>query len=214
MSFNELEDFEFPEEPQKWIRVKCPACRQKTGVEVSWGFPTREAFEAAERGDLVLTGCSPPLCGEEATRQCTACDHKWGGDFGPRGRPLLPKVMTASQQAALKKAYTYVPEVGGASRIDRPEQPDVCGISINGLTNLLASPAGGGFSATDARFAAEHVFVNWNDQADVAAQNAAWPHYYPTKSEVIAHLTSEAGGGFTKAQARHAAIRFPSETQR
>ncbi len=81
-------DFEYEEpKPPEYIRVKCPGCKQKTGVEVVHGYPSTESFEAADRGDLVLAGCLLPDDGEGYNRQCTACGHRWGLDFGRRGRP-------------------------------------------------------------------------------------------------------------------------------
>ncbi len=35
---------------------KCPKCGGKV-VEILYGMPTSEAFEASERGELVLGGC-------------------------------------------------------------------------------------------------------------------------------------------------------------
>ena len=53
----------------------CPACKQKTGVEILYGLPVFEMHEAAERGEIVLGGCcwSP----ESPERACTSCGHKW-----------------------------------------------------------------------------------------------------------------------------------------
>jgi hypothetical protein len=34
--------------PPKYI---CPACRQKTGIDISYGMPTYEAVMQAERGE-------------------------------------------------------------------------------------------------------------------------------------------------------------------
>lgn len=58
--------------PPKYI---CPACRQKTGVDILYGMPDTEAQQMAGRGEIVLGGCCIDLAGPE--RQCTACGHQW-----------------------------------------------------------------------------------------------------------------------------------------
>lgn len=58
--------------PRKYV---CPACAQKTGVDILYGLPAPAAFEAAERGEVVLGGCCIDLEGPE--RACTSCGHEW-----------------------------------------------------------------------------------------------------------------------------------------
>jgi hypothetical protein len=53
----------------------CPACHQKTGVDILYGMPDTEAQQMADRGEIVLGGCCIDLEGPE--RQCTACGHQW-----------------------------------------------------------------------------------------------------------------------------------------
>ncbi|NMQ30310.1 hypothetical protein E4Q23_22655 [Candidatus Accumulibacter phosphatis] len=53
----------------------CPACRQKTGVDILYGHPSYEAFEMAERGEVALGGGGIDLEGPE--RKCTACEREW-----------------------------------------------------------------------------------------------------------------------------------------
>jgi len=50
---------------------RCPNCGEKSGVPVLYGLPTREAVEAAERGELVLGGCV--LTDDDPPRCCTEC---------------------------------------------------------------------------------------------------------------------------------------------
>ena len=59
----------------KFRKYICPACRQKTGVDILYGYPAYEAFEMAERGEVALGGCCIDLEGPE--RRCTACAHEW-----------------------------------------------------------------------------------------------------------------------------------------
>ena len=54
----------------------CPACKQRRGVDISYGMPTPETWELVERGEAVLGGCSLPLIGDPE-RQCLDCNHQW-----------------------------------------------------------------------------------------------------------------------------------------
>ena len=58
--------------PRKFI---CPACHQKTGVEIVYGMPGGDLAEMEERGEIVLGGCCIDLANPD--RQCTACGHTW-----------------------------------------------------------------------------------------------------------------------------------------
>lgn len=53
----------------------CPACKQKTGVDILYGMPSHEAFEMAERKEIALGGCCIDVEGPE--RACTSCGHEW-----------------------------------------------------------------------------------------------------------------------------------------
>ena len=35
----------------------CPECKQKTGVNIVYGYPSAELFEAANRDEVALGGC-------------------------------------------------------------------------------------------------------------------------------------------------------------
>ena len=67
--------FEITIQPPK----TCPACHQRTLVELVFGMPGPELFEAAEQGDLVLGGCciTPALACESPELTCTTCN--WSG---------------------------------------------------------------------------------------------------------------------------------------
>ena len=56
-------------------RFRCPRCRQKTGVNITYGFPIEEAFEQAERNEAALGGCMQEF--EAPDRQCLSCGHQW-----------------------------------------------------------------------------------------------------------------------------------------
>ena len=66
----------------------CPACKQKTGVDILYGLPTDEAFELAENNLLALGGCCIDLDGPE--RSCTSCGHEWRIKRRYDGSLILP----------------------------------------------------------------------------------------------------------------------------
>ncbi len=54
---------------------RCPNCKQKQGVAISYGYPTAELFEAAERNEAVLGGCMQAM--DDPDRQCLDCGYQW-----------------------------------------------------------------------------------------------------------------------------------------
>ena len=49
----------------------CPQCGSVEALRIMYGYPTTEAFEAAERGDIALGGC---VVGPESPElQCRGC---------------------------------------------------------------------------------------------------------------------------------------------
>jgi hypothetical protein len=49
----------------------CPRCGSADVLRIVYGYPTPEAFEAADRGDIALGGC---VIGEESPAyECRAC---------------------------------------------------------------------------------------------------------------------------------------------
>ena len=53
----------------------CPKCKQKTGVNIEYGYPDYEKAEQAERQEIVLGGCI--LEEDQPDRHCFNCDHEW-----------------------------------------------------------------------------------------------------------------------------------------
>ena len=53
----------------------CTFCGGRV-VPVEFGMPTDSTFEAAERGEVILGGCSIPFPTPE--RRCAECGHEWG----------------------------------------------------------------------------------------------------------------------------------------
>lgn len=83
---------------------------------------------------------------------------------------------------------------------------DFMPFSKKGLIQQLSSDAGDGYPKEVAETAVEHIEsdVDWNEQATKAAEN--YQDLMPmSRSELINQLSSDAGDGFTKEQAEHAA---------
>jgi len=55
--------------------MKCPKCGGKA-VKISYGYPTSELGEKAERGEVVLGGCG--VSDDDKKWQCLECGYKWG----------------------------------------------------------------------------------------------------------------------------------------
>ena len=53
---------------------KCPICGGKI-IPIEYGFPTNEAFEMAERGEIKLGGCC--ICEDNPEWACRDCDAEF-----------------------------------------------------------------------------------------------------------------------------------------
>lgn len=63
-------------EPHPRRSLRCPRCGSTDTARIVYGYPGPEMLAAAERGEIVLGGCS--ITGDDPTRQCRACDHEFG----------------------------------------------------------------------------------------------------------------------------------------
>jgi host cell surface-exposed lipoprotein len=102
----------------------------------------------------------------------------------PKPKPK-PKPLTAGQENAIASAEDYL---------------DTMAFSRKGLIEQLSSEYGSGFSKADAKFAVNHIDVNWNEQAARAAKEYLETMPF-SRSALIEQLESEYGSGFTHAQA-------------
>ena len=69
--------------PRKYI---CPACGEKTGVNIVYGYPTIEARDARDREEIILGGCC--VGDNDPERRCLKCGHEW--HIKRRSKSLLP----------------------------------------------------------------------------------------------------------------------------
>jgi hypothetical protein len=63
---------------RKNVRVatrQCPACGSRAVVPILNGFPDADAFEKADRGEVVLGGCV--IVENLPHWSCRTCDHSW-----------------------------------------------------------------------------------------------------------------------------------------
>lgn len=49
----------------------CPSCGSTDAVEIAYGYPTTEAWEAEQRGEVVLGGCV--IGPESPDYECRSC---------------------------------------------------------------------------------------------------------------------------------------------
>lgn len=54
----------------------CPRCGSTDVAPILYGLPAQDAFEAAQRGEVVLGGCEP----QDAALACRACGAQWSDD--------------------------------------------------------------------------------------------------------------------------------------
>ena len=57
-------------------RKTCPTCRKADEVvEILYGMPTEEAWQAGQRGELQIGGCC--VTPEQPTKHCKRCDESF-----------------------------------------------------------------------------------------------------------------------------------------
>ena len=65
-----------PDRPRRRRRKTCPTCKKKDQVvEILYGMPTYEAYEASQRGEFVIGGCC--VMPEQPTKHCKRCDESF-----------------------------------------------------------------------------------------------------------------------------------------
>jgi hypothetical protein len=126
---------------------------------------------------------------------CTALDSAGycpGDDPAPATKAPATQApaLTVSQQQALDSARSYLSDGQGFSKY--------------GLTQQLTSSAGEGFRLADAQFAIRYLHPDWNAQALASARNYMSDGQGFSRSGLLEQLTSQAGEGFTQAQAQYA----------
>ena len=63
--------------------VVCPKCRSDRTAPILYGYPSHEAFEAEERGDLILGGCEMIDGMPHEDYGCLDCRYRWSKELFP-----------------------------------------------------------------------------------------------------------------------------------
>lgn len=53
----------------------CPKCKQRSGVEILYGYPSVLVADEVDRGEIFLGGCC--IEPDSPDRHCMACGHEW-----------------------------------------------------------------------------------------------------------------------------------------
>jgi hypothetical protein len=106
------------------------------------------------------------------------------------------KAAQRRKEAALRRAY--------ARAIDSAEDYlAYSGFSKEGLYEQLSSDAGEGYSEAEARYAVEHVDVDWKKEAVQSAKEYLQSQSF-SRQGLYEQLSSSAGAGFTPEEAQYA----------
>ncbi len=63
--------------------VTCPKCGSTKTVPILYGYPSYEAFEAAERGEILLGGCELIDGMPHEDYGCLECRYRWSKELLP-----------------------------------------------------------------------------------------------------------------------------------
>ena len=63
--------------------VVCPKCKSDRTVPILYGYPSHEAFEAEERGELILGGCEMIDGMPHEDYGCLDCRYRWSKELLP-----------------------------------------------------------------------------------------------------------------------------------
>ena len=55
----------------------CTKCKSNNIIPIMYGYPTHEAFEEAEKGNIKLGGCEVFIGGGQPDRFCKDCENEW-----------------------------------------------------------------------------------------------------------------------------------------
>ena len=119
----------------------------------------------------------------------TQADKVIHADAKASGQGSAPKAAKPSYTMAQKQA------IGSAKNY-----LSFSAFSKAGLIEQLSSKAGDGYALKDARFAVNHITVDWNKQAAASAKNYLKMSSF-SRAGLIEQLSSAAGEKFTHAQA-------------
>ena len=91
------------------MKVKCPKCGSRNVCEFLYGLPTREAFELAEQGKLILAGCEIVMDDlSQPDYGCLDCKYEWAPELLPASDiiKIRFKVWTSLEKSGDLQQYT------------------------------------------------------------------------------------------------------------
>ena len=53
----------------------CPKCKERSGLEILYGYPDISLADAYARGEIALGGCC--IDRDSPDRRCMSCGHEW-----------------------------------------------------------------------------------------------------------------------------------------
>ena len=80
----EAEDVYISAAIEKALKKKCPKCGNDL-IEIIYGMPDSDLFEAAERGEVVLGGCEE--FDDQPEYRCKNCDIDYSRDLKKTYKP-------------------------------------------------------------------------------------------------------------------------------
>lgn len=73
--FTNFEVLTKPKGNSKGKKFKCPKCNKKEAVQILYGYPSQETFQAWQNNEIELGGC---IVGREMfNRKCINCNYQW-----------------------------------------------------------------------------------------------------------------------------------------
>lgn len=61
--------------PIRKLGIKCPKCKSKNIIEISYGYPTKEGMVLEEQGKIKLGGCC--VSSKNPTHYCEDCKKEF-----------------------------------------------------------------------------------------------------------------------------------------
>jgi hypothetical protein len=144
-------------------------------------------------------------CAAVAALLGTACSPSASTHSAPSATQSAIPVITSAPAAAPPPAPTFSPEQQQALDSAEGYLSDGQGFSKAGLMKQLTSSYGEDFSPKLARFALNHLQVNWNQQAVLSAKGYVSSGQGYSYAGLVQQLESPYGEDFTPAQAQHGA---------
>lgn len=92
------------------MKVICPKCKSEHTAPIMYGYPTPEAWEASERGEIILDGCM--VFPHQEDYGCLDCNHRWSLDSLPAKAIKKMRIRVFEQDlCTIDMAHAWVYEI-------------------------------------------------------------------------------------------------------